>query len=405
MSEATRFVVVGIGADGWDGLSVVAQRELSGALLIYGSARQLGLLPESIGGERIAWRSPMSAHLRELIDGRESSFPPVVHVLASGDPMFHGIGSTLVTAAGAARVRVVPAPSSVSLAAARLGWDLSSTEIVSLVTHDADIAARSLTDGARVLVLSRDATSPAAIAALAARLGFGASAMTVLGDLGSPHESITRGTPASWPDRPAPALSIIALDCRGPAVSRGTGLPDDEFAHDGQLTKSPIRALTLSALRPADGQTLWDVGAGSGSIGIEWLRLVRRGHVVAFEADPVRAERIAANARRHGVPGSLTVAGRVPEAFAQAAAPDTIFAGGGLSAQVLADCWDALPPGGLLVANAVTIETEELLVAAYRRHGGSLSRFHVEHAAPLGSMTAWRPSLPIVQWVAVREER
>lgn len=401
----TRFVVVGIGADGWDGLGGRARRELDGATVIYGSARQLALVPDTVGAERIAWRSPMSEHLAEVVAAGDER--AVVHILASGDPMFHGLGSTVMKAVGRDRVTVLPSPSSISLAAAHLGWDLSDrapepVEVVSLVTGDVDELVPVLTDGARLLVLSRDGNSPARVAELLREKGFGWSSMTVLAELGGPAEATFDGVARSWELAEAPALNVVAVQCVGPVISKAPGRRDDDYENDGQLTKQTVRAVTVSALAPAEGQLLWDVGAGSGSVAIEWLRLTRTGRAIAFEADAVRAGRIAENARAHGVAGRLTVAGAVPAALSAAPDPDVIFVGGGLDASVLDECLAVLETGGRLVANAVTLETEQLLVAAHAEHGGILTRLGVESAGALGTMTAWRPALPVVQWVVTR---
>lgn len=395
----THFVVVGIGADGWDGLSHHAQAELESAETIYGSGRQLALLPDRLAAQTIPWASPMSEHLDRLIAGDGDD---TVHLLASGDPMFHGLAASVVRRVGPENVTVFGSSSSVSLAAARLGWDLARTGVRSLVTGDPEVLIPALTDGARLLVLSRGADSPGRIADLLRRKGFGSSSMTVLGDLGGVDESIVTGHAHSWDVGDIPALNIVALECAGPALSNAPGRPDADYAHDGQLTKQPIRALTVCALAPAEGQMLWDIGAGSGSIAIEWLRQTRSGRAIAFEADLVRAARIELNAREHGVADRLTIAGSVPGALSGAPAPDTIFAGGGLDADVLESCWAALESGGRLVANAVTLETERLLVAAHAEHGGELIRLSLERAGALGTMTTWRPSLPVVQWVVTR---
>lgn len=398
----TRFVVVGIGADGWAGLSEHARTQLRSATEIVGSVRQLALLPADLGAATTPWRSPMSEHLQEVLAGDSGAPEQTVHVLASGDPMLHGIGSTIVKALGADRVTVLPAPSSISLAAARLGWDLAATRVLSLVTAEPEALIGALTDGARLLVLSRDGQSPGRVADLLRRTGFDRSEMTVLGDLGGPGETIAKGPARTWRDEPSPALNVLAIDCVGPATSRAPGLADAEFAHDGQLTKQAVRAVTVAALAPAEGQLLWDVGAGSGSVGIEWLRQTTTGRVIAFEADPERADRITANARRHGVADRLSVAGAAPAALAGAPGPDTVFIGGGLDGEVLAICREAIAGGGRLVANAVTLETEQLLVAAHAEDGGTLTRLQFDYASALGSKTAWRPTLPVVQWVVTR---
>ncbi|WP_040517758.1 bifunctional cobalt-precorrin-7 (C(5))-methyltransferase/cobalt-precorrin-6B (C(15))-methyltransferase [Gordonia neofelifaecis] len=396
----TRFVVVGIGADGWPGLSGRARDALADAAVVYGSARQVSLIDGHVAGRAVPWTSPMSDHLRDVLADRTE---PVVHVLASGDPMFHGIGTTIVNAVGRDRVTVISAPSSVSLAAAELGWDLATTVVVSTVTAPPEAVVPELGDGVRLLVLSRDGSTPAALAALCDDHGFGRTGVTVLENLGGGGQAMRSGTASEWDRTPCAPLNIVALDCRGPSASRAPGLPDGVYVSDGQLTKQTVRALTVSALRPAAGQLLWDVGAGSGSIGIEWLRATRDGRVVAFEADRDRAVTVRRNAERLGVGHRLTLAGSVPQAFAAAPSPDTVFLGGGADRTVLDDAWRALAPGGLIVGNAVAIETQQLFVDAHARLGGSLTRISVERAAPLGTMSAWRPALPIIQWAAVKD--
>ncbi|WP_258307030.1 precorrin-6y C5,15-methyltransferase (decarboxylating) subunit CbiE [Gordonia paraffinivorans] len=406
-----RFVVVGIGADGWRGLGDTARDELRNARVIYGAARQLALLDEvaaELAGELVCWRSPMSEHLAEVLASvpDPAGVTDTVHILASGDPMFHGVGASIVARVGADRVRVYPAVSSVSLACARLGWDLSTTRIVSAVTADPEIVLTEATDGARVLVLSRDRTTPAAVATILSDNGFGDSTLTVLEQLGGPAERVYSGTAGTWPHPDGDPLNIVAVDCIGPRVSRAPGRPDDSYEHDGQITKSTIRALTVSALEPAGPQLLWDIGAGSGSVSIEWLRTDGRGRAVAFERDPVRAERLSANARRHGVAHRLDVRGPAPEslagALADAGAPDAVFIGGGLDDGLLTTAWDALRAGGRIVVNAVTVENQAILIRRREELGGSLRRFVVEALSPLGTMSTWRPALPIIQWAATK---
>lgn len=392
------FVVVGIGADGWDGLTPAARRELESARTVYGSQRQLDLLPASVSATRIQWRSPMSEHLAD-VTAAETSEP--VHLLASGDPMFHGLGASLVRTVGAHRVRVLSAPSSVSLAASRLGWDLASATVMSLVTAPLESMVGHLTDGARLLVLSTDASTPEAVAHLLCEYGYGGSSLAVLSDLGAPDEHILWGNADGWRGTSS-ALNIVAVECAGPPRSRAPGRADDAYLNDGQLSKRPVRVLSVSVLEPAEGQCLWDIGAGSGSIGIEWLATLRTGHVVAFEADPQRAVNVVENARRHGVVDRIEVRAGVPAALADAPRPNSVFIGGGMSVEVLDAAWNALLPGGRIVVNAVTIETERIVDQASRRWGGDMVRIGIEYAAPLGGSTAWRPALPIVQWTAVK---
>lgn len=399
MSEAD-VIVIGIGADGWSGLTAQAQRELRMATTIYGSDRQLGLLSgagaQEISAQLIAWRTPMSTHLIEVID---ASHPAPIHLLASGDPMLHGLGSTVVQRIGAARVKVLPTVSSVSLAAARLGWDLATTTVLSTVAADPHALVPELTRGRRLLILSRDGSTPSVVADLLRTNGFDKSVMTVLAQLGGPAEEVISASVEHWSTNGADSLNVIAVDCRGPVRSRLPGLDDAVYDHDGQITKSPMRALTVASLAPGGRQTLWDIGSGSGSVAIEWLRADSEGRAYAFEADRERAARIGRNAARHGVGAALTVGGAFPDSRPQAPAPDTIFIGGGLNPDVLAAAWWDLPPGGRLVANAVTVDTQALLADWHAEKGGQLRRIGIETVAPLGARRTWRPALPIVQWV------
>ncbi|MFT4087440.1 MAG: precorrin-6y C5,15-methyltransferase (decarboxylating) subunit CbiE [Gordonia sp. (in: high G+C Gram-positive bacteria)] len=399
-----RFVVIGIGADGWGGLGDRARREISTAEVIYGSARQLALIGGRTGGRTVAWSSPMSAHLSTLLD--DDAEPGTVHVLASGDPMFHGIGSSIVKAVGRDRVTVLSAPSSVSLATARMGWDLAQTGVVSLVTGPPEQIVAELTDGARLLVLSRDGSSPARLASILRESGYGRSTLTVLGDVGGPEESLVDGVADGWAHATCAALNVVAVDCRGPVRSTAPGSSDDSFRNDGQLTKHHVRALTVCALRPAGGQTLWDVGAGAGSVGVEWACQTKSGRVVAVESDDQRAQNISHNAASHGVSGRVDVVhGLAPGALAGLPAPDAVFIGGGLDAALLDLCWSALRDGGRIVVNAVAMDSQQLLMQAFAERGGELTRLGVERAGPLGTMTTWRPALPIVQWVCDKEPR
>ena len=401
---APRFVVVGIGEDGWTGLTGAARDTLSTAAVVYGSPRQLDLISDSVDHGRTRlypWRSPMSQHLAEVLRAPPA---PLVHVLASGDPMFHGVGASIVREVGAERVTMLPQVSSASLACARLGWDLAGTRIVSAVTGPPETVAGHLSDGRRVLVLSRDANTPYQVLNILRDNGFSGSRVRVLERLGGPAERIYDAMPETAGPGDVDPLNIVAVDCHGPRICAAPGLPDDMYENDGQLTKEPVRALTMCALRPGGTQLLWDVGGGSGSIAIEWLRADTDGRAVAFEADGGRAERLGRNAVRHGVAGRLRIAGRAPEALAAHGTPDAVFIGGGLSEQVLEQCWAALAPGGRLVANGVAIESQNLLASAAGRYGGTLRRFSVETAGPLGSLTTWRPALPIVQWAANKSQ-
>jgi precorrin-6Y C5,15-methyltransferase (decarboxylating) len=329
-----------------------------------------------------------------------------VCALASGDPMFFGVGATLCRVLGPERVRVLAQPSSASLACSRLGWALQDVQVVSTVGRPLDRLRAVLAPRRKLLVLVADAGGPSVIASLLVEQGYGPSALTALEQLGGPDERIRAGRADTWSHPPGDSLVIVGVDCE-PAASTVPlagvpGLPDDAYEHDGQLTKREIRAITLARLAPQPGQLLWDVGGGAGSIAIEWLRAEPTARAVAVERDPVRAERIIRNAARLGVPELRVVVGSAPSVLDGLATPDVVFVGGGVSADgVLPACWAALPPGGLLVANSVTLQGERALADLHERHGGDLTRIEIQRAAPVGRLTAWRPALPVTQ-LAVR---
>jgi precorrin-6B C5,15-methyltransferase / cobalt-precorrin-6B C5,C15-methyltransferase len=387
--------VAGIGADGWQGLSPPAKDAIGQAETVIGAPRHLAMLPAAVGGRRVTLPSPLLPGLPELIAGHASE---ALAVLASGDPMFYGIGSTLARLLGPARLRVLPHPSSVSLAASRLGWPLDDVDVVSLVGRPRELLHPLLQPGRRVLALTAHETAAADIRALLDARGFGASPVTVLADLGGADEHVSDTATESHS-----RLAIIAIECRpDPAAAllpRSPGLPDDAFEHDGQLTKRELRALALAALAPVPGQLLWDVGAGSGSIGIEWMRVHPASRAIAIEPRADRRMRIARNAAALGVPGLKIVDGAAPRALAGLDDPDAVFIGGGVTAPgVVRTCWEALAPGGRLVANAVTLEGQGVLADWRQRLGGTLTRIGVERADGLGTLTTWRPALPVVQW-------
>jgi len=386
--------VVGIGEDGFKGLGRNARHALLRASRIVGGQRQLDLLPVCIRGERQLWPSPFSL---EPVLARRSE---AVCVLASGDPMFYGVGASLARQVPADELLILPAPSSVSLAAARLGWPLQDVVTLSVVARPLAALNAHLASGVRMLVLSNDGQSPAAMAAQLAERGFGASRLRVFEHLGGPDERRLDGIARDWPGEPIAALNLVAIDCVADAntarLSRLAGLPDSAFKHDGQLTKRDVRAMTLARLAPMPGELLWDVGAGSGSIGIEWMRAHPSCRALAIEADEGRQLLIEHNRDALGVPGLQLIRGTAPHALNGLEAPDAIFIGGGVTRDgVLDTCWQHLRPGGRLVANAVTLQSEMTLMAWREQHGGELTRIHVAQAQPLGDFDTWRQALPI----------
>jgi precorrin-6Y C5,15-methyltransferase (decarboxylating) len=386
-------VVVGIGADGMAGLSEASRDELRSATVIYGSKRQIDLLDDTVPATRRQWPSPMMPALQTLLDEHTRD----VHVVASGDPLLHGIGGTLIRLHGHDNIRVLPHVSSVTLACARMGWNVQDTEVISLVTARPHTAVRR---GGQAIVLSQSKSTPNALAALLSAHGRGDSEFTVLERLGAPDECRRDGIARDWTDdRDLDDLNVIAV--RYLPDERVSPLPDDAFTHDGQITKQGIRAVTLAALAPRPGERLWDVGAGSGSISVEWCLSGRGCSAVVFERDERRRHNLDLNAAAFGV--DIDVRGDAPEAFDGAEPPSAIFIGGGLTQQGLLDaCLDNLPSGGRLVANVVTTESEAVLAQAHQRLGGQLRRFQHYHGEPLGAFTGWRPQYPVTQWVVTK---
>ena len=386
--------VVGIGEDGFKGLGKNARRALLGASRIFGGQRQLNLLPACIRGERQLWPSPFSLDPVLALRGEP------VCVLASGDPMFFGVGASLARQVPDAEMLILPAPSSCSLAAARMGWPLQEVVTLSVVARPLAALSAQLFSGVRLLVLSNDGQSPAAVAALLRERGFGPSRLSVLEHLGGANERRIDGVANDWNDPAVADLNLITIECIAapdtPRLSRLAGLPDSAFQHDGQLTKRDVRAITLARLAPVPGELLWDVGAGSGSIGIEWMRAHPSCRTLAIEADEGRQLLIEHNRDALGVPGLQLIRGSAPQALAGLELPDAIFIGGGVTREgVLDTCWAQLKPGGRLIANAVTLQSEVTLMTWRERHGGELTRIHVAQAQPLGEFDTWRQALPI----------
>lgn len=394
-----RVRVVGIGADGWSGLGPYGRDLITSARTVLGGDRHLAMLPEIAGQTRLPWPRPLRAGLTALLADLED-----VVVLASGDPLVSGIGTTLSELLGADAVQVVPAVSSVALARAAMRWSSESCVVVSLVGREVARVLREAVPGRRIIVLSSDETTPAAVAGLLTGAGYGESRMSILSDLGSPEERRTEVVARAFSGS-APRLNVVAIEIVGGPGGLGwtAGLPDSAFAHDGQLTKRDLRASALARLAPIPGEHLWDVGAGAGSVGIEWMRAHPTCRTTAIEADPVRAERIGRNASALGVPDLLVVEGSAPAALSGLATPDAIFIGGGATRPgVLEACLNGLRPGGRIVVHGVTLETEHLLAECYKDYGGELTRIAVETAAPVGHFTGWTPGRAVTQWYALK---
>ena len=326
-----------------------------------------------------------------------------IHVVASGDPLLHGIGATLIRLHGADRVRVLPHVSSVTLACARMGWAAQDTEVISLVTAPVHTAVRR---GGRAVVLCRDAATPAALAAAARRnrpRRIGVHRPGTTRRRRASGSAAARPTPGRPRRPPTSTTSTSSPSATCPTSGSAGPCPTTLFQHDGQITKQTIRAVTLAALAPRPGELLWDVGSGSGSIAVEWCRSAPglpcgglRDRPAAPRADRRQRPRLRRRYRRSAARHRRTSTAR--------AQPDVIFIGGGLTTPGLVEaCLGRLPAGGRLVANAVTAESEALLVEWYSRLGGELRRFQHYRGEPLGGFTGWRPQMPITQWRGERD--
>jgi precorrin-6Y C5,15-methyltransferase (decarboxylating) len=395
--------IVGIGEDGVEGLSPMAQRLIGSAGLVVGGKRHLALADGLIHGRTLAWPSPIGAAMPEIERHRGR---PVV-VLASGDPFHYGVGDLLLRSIPADEMLCLPHASAFSLAASRLGWSLQDVALTSLHGRALEGIVRHLQPGARILALSWDGETPAKLAKLLSERGMGRSMITVLEAMGGPRERVRRTTATDFDLGDIAPLNTIALEVTAApdatVLALAPGLDDALFEHDGQLTKREVRAVTLSALAPRRGELLWDVGLGAGSIAIEWLLCHPSLKAIGIEDRPERAARAARNAAALGTPDLLIVQKRAPEAFADLPRPDAVFIGGGLSDPGVFEAgWLALKSGGRLVANAVSLQSEARLLEDFQRHGGELVRLEVAKAgkAGTGGVFVWRPAAPIVQWRA-----
>lgn len=393
--------LVGLGEDGLDGLSAAARRAVASADLLVGGRRHLALVGAT-GGRTLAWASPIEATFPAILARRGQA----VCVLASGDPFFYGIGSVLARTVPAEEMRCLPQPSAFSLAAARLGWALQDCDLVTLHGRPLERILPLLRPGARLLALSWDAATPAALAGLMAQRGFGASRLTLCEAMGGPRERLRPALAASFDLPGVDPLNTIAVEVVADASARvrplTPGLPDHWFEHDGQITKARVRAITLAALAPRPGGLLWDIGAGSGSVGIEWMLMHPANRAVAVEQHAERAARIRRNALAHGVPDLRVVEGRAPAAL-DLPQPDAVFVGGGATAPGLLDrCRAALPAGGRLVVNAVTVESQGAIGSAFAAMGGELATISLATADPVGRFHGWRAAMPVTQWVWVK---
>lgn len=394
--------IIGIGDNSADSLSAEAREALDSARTVLGAQRVLDRL-ELGGKEVLDW----SAGVAETIAAIKARRRAPLAILATGDPMHFGVGATLLRHFESGEMRVLPAPSAFSLAAARLGWPLPEAECISLHGREVERLAAHLGAGRKIIALTSSGETVREAAALLTEAGYGASALTVLEHMGGPEERVERFVAAEIGGRSFADFNTLAIECTGEGVLDGTapGLPDEAFRHDGQLTKQEVRAVAMAHLRPGGKRLLWDIGAGCGSVSIEWMRASATATAIAIEPKAARREMIRDNARRLGTPHLTIVDGAAPEALTGLPPPDAVFIGGGISADgVFEAAWQALRSGGPLVATAVTLESEARLAALHQAHGGKLLRIAVSRAEPIGRFTGWKPFMPVTIW-AVQKER
>ena len=398
--SAPWLTVVGIGEDGLAGLAPRAADEIRRATLVVGGRRHLQLAAPLITGEALAWASPIERTFPALL--ARTGQPTCV--LASGDPFHFGIGATLSRLVPAEQMVCFPHLSAFSLAAARLGWPLQDCVCVSLHGRTLDRILVAVQPRRRILALSWDRTTPHKLAQLLQARGYGASRMTVCEAMGGDAERLRSTTAAGFDLVDGADLNTVALDLRAEPGARlrpfTPGLPDDWFEHDGQITKAPVRAVTLAALAPRHGERLWDIGSGSGSVGVEWLLSDPSTCATAVDRRPDRLARTGRNAAYWGIGERLTcVEGDAPAFLAGLPPPDAVFIGGGVTAPGMLDrCMAALVPGGRLVANTVTLESQALLADALRRFGGDVLTLAVATAESIGGFHGLRPAMPVMQW-------
>ncbi|WP_428484809.1 precorrin-6y C5,15-methyltransferase (decarboxylating) subunit CbiE [Rhodopila sp.] len=404
MSAARRWLsIVGIGEDGLDGLSPAARRLIAQAALVVGGRRHVSLVAGAVHGETLVWPSPPQAAFLAIVALRDAS----VCVVATGDPFFYGIGSLLAREVPPEEMICLPGASAFGLAASRLGWAVQDCALLTLHGRAIERVVPHLQPHARILALSWDQTTPHRLAELLVRHGFGDTRITVGEAMGGPRERLRSANADDFALDGIDPLNLVALELtaatRGRIIPLASGLPDAWFEHDGQLTKQDIRAMTLAALAPRQGDYLWDIGAGSGSVGIEWMLTCPANRAVAIERDAVRAGRIGRNAAALGVPDLSVVEGSAPGALRGLPPPDAVFIGGGASVGSTIDAaWAALTGGGRLVANGITIETQAELIGRFKTMGGSLKTIQIAHADPVGGFNAMRPAMAVTQWAVVK---
>ena len=390
--------IIGLGEDGRAGLGGAALEALAAAELVVGGERHLALVGP-LACKSFAWPSPFESGIERVLGQRGAN----VVVLASGDPFHYGVGATLARRVPAEEIRCFPAPSSFALAASRLGWALQDCVLETLHGRSFARIRRWLQPNAKILALSWDGETPRRLAEELTARGMGGSRIVVLETMGGPRERVREASAETFAEEGVDPLNLVAVEvAAGPGalvIPRAPGLPDEMFENDGQLTKREVRAVTLSSLAPRRGELLWDVGAGSGSVSIEWLLADPMNRAVAIESRSERAARIRRNAEALGTPDLVIVEGDAPDALDGLEAPDAVFVGGGFSPDVFARAYAALKPGGRFAANAVTVETKAALMALHGEHGGRLVEIAVSHAEPVGRFRGMRPAMAVLHWV------
>jgi precorrin-6Y C5,15-methyltransferase (decarboxylating) len=408
--------VIGIGEDGWDDLSADARDLLYESEIVLGGERHLKMLPKDWEGERIVWSSPIREAVSKIVSWRpeDSASVQKVAIMASGDPLCYGIAAKLLRHLPIEEIWIKPALTTFSLMCSRIGWSLPDVETLTIHGRPVEMLHPFVQPGAKLLVLSKGEESPEKAAKLLCARGFGKSIITVLEHLGGRKERQFSGPADSWNHPEGAALNAMAIECipesNATILSRIPGLPDEAFFHDGQLTKREIRAVSLSRLMPVVDQVLWDVGAGCGSVAIEWMRTSPRCRAVAIEKSKSRLKLIEQNSQELGVPMLQIISGSAPEVLADLPAPDAVFIGGGLSSgNLLQTCWTALKPGGRLVANAVTLEGEQKLLqwqnenAGKSGASGDLTRLSISRAEKIGKFQGWKEMRSVIQLAVIKK--
>jgi precorrin-6Y C5,15-methyltransferase (decarboxylating) len=395
--------IVGIGEDGLSGISDLAVSLIHQGEIVIGGSRHLAMIPVITTQQRLTWSRPINDSVQEILTYRGRR----VCVLASGDPLFYGIGTTLLREVPIEEMTIIPSPSALSLGCAKLGWSIPEVDIVSLCGRPICLLNSYLYDQARLIVLSGDRSTPEKVAENLVSNGFGQSPMTILEHLGGVKEKVMTTIASSFNIQSIADLNLIAIQVVGDTPNRGlsrlSGLPDEVFHHDGQITKREVRSITLSNLAPLPGQLLWDVGAGCGSISIEWLRSHPRCVAYAIEHHPQRLQYIADNAQALGVPNLQIIAGLAPDRLMDLPTPDAIFIGGGVTQErVLEVCWRSLKMGGRLVVNAVTLESEQKVIKSYQELGGELIKINIQRTTAIGNFTGWKNLSSITQWTIIK---